>query len=93
MAICHWVSGAANHDPDHFVDPDQLNVRRSPQRHLAFGYGSHFCLGAPLARLEIEVALHTLLTRFPRLRLKTTEPSWKPRIVFRGLNALPVVFS
>ncbi|MBO0778330.1 MAG: cytochrome P450 [Ktedonobacteraceae bacterium] len=85
--------GAANHDPERFVKPDQLDVRRTASRHLAFGHGSHFCLGAPLARLEIEIALASLLERFPALCLATTEPQWRPTIIFRVLKELPVVIS
>lgn len=85
--------GAANRDPAHVADPDHLDVRRPVQRHLAFGHGSHFCLGAPLARLEIEVAFDALLARFPRLRLQSTEPAWRPHIVFRSLSRLPVTFA
>lgn len=85
--------GAANHDPKHFAEPDQLDVRRPAFRHLAFGHGSHFCLGAPLARLEIEIAFASLLERLPTLRLGTMEPEWWPSIIFRSLKELPVYFS
>jgi cytochrome P450 len=85
--------GAANRDPAHFPEPDQLNLQRTVHRHLAFGQGSHFCLGAPLAHLEIEIALQTLLERFPTLRLGMTTPAWQSSLVFRRLKELPVVFS
>lgn len=83
--------GAANHDPAQFAQPDILNLRRQENRHIAFGYGIHFCLGAPLARLEAEIAFETLLRRFPQSRLATQEVTWLSSQVFRGLNALPII--
>jgi cytochrome P450 len=59
-----WL-GSANYDEDHFVEPERFDVRRSPNRHLAFGFGIHFCVGAPLARLEARLALAILLERLP----------------------------
>jgi cytochrome P450 len=82
--------GAANHDPDVFTEPERLDVGREPNPHLAFGFGAHFCLGAPLARLEGEIAFRALLERFPRLELATETPSYRPNPVLRGLTALPV---
>jgi cytochrome P450 len=82
--------GAANHDPEVFPDPEQLDVCRTPNPHLAFGFGAHFCLGAPLARLEGEIAFHALLDRFPRLELATEAPQYRPNPVLRGLTTLPV---
>jgi pimeloyl-[acyl-carrier protein] synthase len=81
--------GAANRDPDVFADPDRLDVGREPNPHLAFGRGIHFCLGAPLARLEAQVALPALLERFPDLRL-AGEPEPRPTWNLRGLTRLPV---
>ncbi|MGH2759855.1 MAG: cytochrome P450 [Actinomycetota bacterium] len=84
--------GSANRDPDVFDDPDDLDVGRRPNRHLTFGGGMHFCLGAPLARLEARIAFEALLRRFPRLELATDEPSWRPTLALRGLASLPVAF-
>ena len=80
---------SANRDPDHFDQPEQLDVRRSPNRHLAFGHGIHFCLGAGLARMEAQIAFAALLRR-GRLRLLDETPAWKPQIFFRGLQRLHV---
>ncbi len=85
--------GAANRDPAQFPDPDQLNLRRRENRHLSFGYGIHFCLGAPLARVEAEIAFNTLLRRFQELRLETGILEWGPSLVFRGLRELPIAFA
>lgn len=86
------VIGAANRDPAHFPDPDRLDVSRPDNRHIAFGFGIHFCLGAPLARLEGQISLGTLLHRLPRLALSTERPEWRESQVLRGLKALPVSF-
>lgn len=87
--------GAANRDPDVFDDPDRLDITRNDRRHLAFGHGPHHCLGASLARLEAEVALGRLLTRFPDLRLAVERSSlaWShgDGLVLRGLASLPVI--
>jgi cytochrome P450 len=82
--------GAANRDPAHFAEPDRLDLGRDEPRHLAFGSGIHYCLGAPLARLEAQVAIGTLLRRFPALALAEERPSWRPSSTLRGLDALPV---
>lgn len=79
--------GAANRDPGLCADPDQFSVQRDLRRHLAFGHGVHFCLGAPLARLEAAIALRQLLPLLPRLRI-AGEPEWKPNTVLRGLDHL-----
>jgi pimeloyl-[acyl-carrier protein] synthase len=84
--------GAANRDPAQFPDPDQLNITRTDNRHTAFGYGIHFCVGAPLARLEAPIAFSTLLRRLPNLRLAGEVPEYKPDVTVRALKALPVAF-
>lgn len=84
--------GAANRDPAQFTAPDCLDLARREGRHLAFGWGVHYCLGAALARLEGQIALGTLLRRFPTLRL-AAEGSlrWRPNLIFRAQESLPVV--
>jgi cytochrome P450 len=81
--------GSANRDPAVFDDPDRLDVGRAHNPHLSFGAGTHYCLGAPLGRLELELSFGTLLRRLPRLA-PATEPAWKPTYVLRGLEALAV---
>jgi cytochrome P450 len=81
--------GSANRDPAVFDRPDDLDVAREPNPHVSFGAGVHFCLGAPLARLELETSFATVLQRLPKLRL-VEEPSWKPNYIIRGLRALRV---
>ncbi|SDY28591.1 cytochrome P450 family protein [Salimicrobium album] len=83
---------AANRDPEAFEDPDVFDITRGRSKHLAFGKGMHFCLGAPLARVEAEVSLQTLLERFPDLQLSTdvSDLEWRPGILMRGLMELPV---
>ena len=81
---------AANRDPAEFADPDRFDVEREPNRHLGFGWGLHFCLGAQLARLETQIAIPKLFRRFPRLRLATDKISWQPIILGRSLVELPV---
>jgi cytochrome P450 len=84
--------GAANHDPAQFAHPDRLDLRRQENRHLAFGQGIHFCLGAPLARVEAEIAFGSFLRTFANPRLASETIEHFPSQVFRGLNALPVTF-
>ena len=84
--------GAANRDPAHFSDPDRLDIMRRDNRHVSFGFGIHFCLGAPLARVEGQVAIGTLLRRHPRLALATATPEWRESSTLRGLKTLPLSF-
>jgi cytochrome P450 len=86
------VVGAANHDPERFRDPDRLDITRQDNRHLAFGWASHFCFGAPLARLEGQIALSTMLRRLGNLALDPTALVWRTNMGFRGLEALSVTF-
>jgi cytochrome P450 len=81
--------GSANRDPAVFADPDRLDLGREPNPHLTFGAGVHYCLGAPLGRLELELSFGTLLRRLPRMA-PAAEPRWKPTYVLRGLEALEV---
>jgi cytochrome P450 len=81
--------GSSNRDPDVFADPDRLDLGRNPNPHISFGAGIHFCLGAPLARLEMQIAFETILRRMPHLEL-LAEPEWKPTYIIRGLKSLPV---
>jgi pimeloyl-[acyl-carrier protein] synthase len=86
------VMGAANRDPEQFPDPDRLDICRQDNRHVAFAYGSHFCFGAPLARLEGQVAFETMLRRMPNLRLEPGSLTWRGNLDLRGLTALPITF-
>ena len=84
--------GAANRDPAHFAEPDRLDLARADNRHLAFGWGIHFCLGAPLARAEAQAAIGTIARRMPALALATPTPDWREASALRGLKTLPVTF-
>lgn len=85
---------AANHDPAVFPEPKRFDITRSPNPHLAFGFGIHFCLGAPLARLEGAIALDALIRRVPSLRLDAEIDSlqWSDNLLIHGLRALPVAW-
>ncbi|WP_405524380.1 cytochrome P450 [Streptomyces canus] len=88
-----WVSpSAANRDPDRFFDPDRLDLARDASGHLALGHGIHYCLGAPLARAETEIALAALLERFPDLALAVPTPKWRNSLRARGLLELQVSY-
>lgn len=84
--------GAANRDPAQFVNPDELNINREQNHHVAFADGIHYCLGAALARVETQIAINTLLKNFPDLKLASNKLEWQNSIVLRGLKALPVSF-
>ncbi|HEV2088444.1 MAG TPA: cytochrome P450 [Cryptosporangiaceae bacterium] len=81
--------GSANHDPEVFADPDRLDLSRANNPHLSFGAGIHYCLGAPLARIELVASFETVLRRVPALTL-AAEPRWKPGYIIRGLESLDV---
>jgi cytochrome P450 len=83
--------GAANRDPKQFKEPNQLNLNRLNNQHLAFSAGPHFCIGNQLARLEGQIALLNLVQRFPEMRLTGRPPEWAPTFGFRGLKSLAVV--
>lgn len=85
------ILAAGNRDPEAFADPDRLDLTRDPNPHLAFGWGTHFCLGAPLARLEAQIALPALLRRFPQPQLIDGTPlRYRAGAVLRGLEELPL---
>ncbi len=88
------VIGSANRDAQHFDAPDSLDVARTNNKHLAFGQGIHYCLGAPLARLEGQIAIETLIQRMPALHLSSAPEHlrWRGGLILRGLEALPVSF-
>jgi cytochrome P450 PksS len=90
--VVRVVLASANRDAAQFAQPDVLDMTRSDNRHLAFGMGIHYCLGAPLARLEGEIGLQTLFATFPNLRLAipADQLAWRSGVLFRGLKALPV---
>jgi cytochrome P450 len=85
---------SADHDPEQFPEPERFDIGREPNRHIAFGFGIHFCLGAPLARLEASVAIPLLLERLPRLRLGVDEQAlqWREGVLVHGMKQLPVAF-
>ncbi len=89
------VLASANRDDQQFKDADSLDLGREPNPHVAFGQGVHYCLGAPLARLEGQIAISTLLRRMSDLKLAIPPPGlrWRRGLVLRGLEALPVEFS
>jgi len=93
--LVYAVLASANRDPRQFPDPDTLDLAREPNKHLAFGLGIHYCLGAPLARLEGEIAISTLLRRAPGLRLSVAPEAlrWRRGLVLRGLESLPVILA
>jgi cytochrome P450 len=86
--LCLMLLGAANRDNERFADPERLDFARADNKHLAFSSGPHFCLGAPLARLEARVAIPALLRRFPNIDLARDDVEWRDTITLRGLRAL-----
>ena len=90
-ALCP-ILGSANHDESHFPDPERFDIARQPNRHLGFGYGPHFCLGAPLARLEAKLAFRVLLQRYSDLQLvlPRSQLTWRRSHSVRGLTTLPL---
>jgi cytochrome P450 len=88
--LVNSILGSANRDPERFTDPDSFNITRNEGRHLGFGVGIHFCIGAPLVRLEAEVVFETILRRFSGMSLATEILEWQEHPIFRGLKSLPV---
>jgi cytochrome P450 len=86
------VIGAANRDPQRFPDPDVLDICRQDNRHVAFAWASHFCFGAPLARIEGQIVFRSVLQRMPNLRLEPGPLQWRTNLSLRGLTALHVAF-
>jgi len=86
------VMGAANRDPERFPDPDRLDLTRQDNRHVAFAWASHFCFGAPLARIEGQTAFETVLKRMPNLQLAPGPVTWRENLGLRGLTALHVTY-
>ncbi len=84
--------GAANRDPAQFPDPDRMDITRGENRHVGFGFGIHFCLGAALARMESQLAIGAMVERMPELRLESADLVWRDNPILRGVNSLPVAF-
>jgi cytochrome P450 len=84
--------GAGNRDPAQFPDPERLDITRTDVKPLSFGHGIHYCLGAPLARIEGAIALRAIAERFPDVRLASDRLEWSPNLILRGLKSLPVTF-
>jgi cytochrome P450 len=91
-SLVFGVIASANRDPQQFVEPDKLNLNRQPNRHLAFGEGGHYCVGAALARMEGRIAFKDLFERFPDLGLAVpaAKLKWRPGLILRGLDQLPL---
>jgi len=86
------VFAAANRDPERFPDPDKLDLRRTDNRHVAFAWGAHYCFGAPLARMEGQIAFETMLRRLPNIQLEPQQLVWRENLGLRGLKSLLVTF-
>ncbi len=90
--LVNSILGSANRDLERYTDPDRFDITRNEGRHLNFGLGIHFCIGASLVRLEAEIAFLTILRRFPQLQFATEKLDWQEHPIFRGLKSLPVSF-
>jgi cytochrome P450 len=87
-----WFISSANRDPDQFPDPTRFDIARNPNQHVAFGSGTHHCLGATLARVEGQEIFKALAKRFPNIRMTSASLEYQPSITFRSLKALPVTW-
>jgi cytochrome P450 len=87
--LCLYYA-SANHDADVFKQPETFDITRDPNPHIAFGLGLHYCIGAPLARVELQAALQTISQRLPKLQLVSEHAQYQPKNVFRYLQTLPV---
>jgi cytochrome P450 len=87
------VMGAANRDPDRFPDPDRFDSTRKDNKHLAFGAGPHYCFGAPLGRMEANLAFRTLMERISDFSVASDRLFWRDNLGLRGLVGLPLSFS
>jgi len=87
------VMAAANRDPERFPEPDRLDITRSDNRHVAFGWGAHFCFGAPLARIEGQIVFEEMLRSFPTWKLEPGPLVWRTNLALRGLTALPIALT
>ncbi len=84
---------AANRDPAVFTDPDRFNIQREDNKHIAFGYGAHYCIGAPLSRMEGQIVFNTIMNRMPNMKLTDGEAHWDPaKPNSRVLKGLHVTF-
>jgi cytochrome P450 len=88
--LIYLVQAAANRDPEHFAEPDRLDLARHPNSHLGFGYGLHYCLGAPLARLETAIGVSRLLDHYARIELAGDQPRWRPNLLGRAVENFQV---
>jgi cytochrome P450 len=88
--LVNSILGSANRDPERFSKPNDFDITRNEGRHLGFGIGIHFCIGAPLVRLEAEIVFETILRRFPKISLAAETLEWQEHPIFRGLKSLPV---
>ncbi len=86
------VLAAANRDPNRFPDPDRVDLTRTDNRHLAFGWASHYCFGSPLSRMSGQIAFNTLLRRLPGVALVTENPVWRENIAMHGMTELRISF-
>lgn len=90
--LVNSILAAGNRDPERFSEPDRFDITRDEGRHLGFGLGIHFCLGAPLVRLEAQIAFDTILRRLSKLQLATDHWDWQEHPIFRGVKSLPLLF-